>query len=82
MSGFSGIERTIASFTAHCEESTCGCGAFNYECPNCHHEGIDYHLYYEEGSMIDGEAFSFECEKCQNMLRAYFDSLRMQFMVE
>ena len=75
-------KHTIASFTRHCEEPDCGLGTFNYECPICSHEGVDYHLYYEEGSMIDGQVHSFECEKCENRLEAYFNALHFRFMVK
>lgn len=64
------MEKNIGHIIEHCGDPNCSLEYMEFNCPNCGQQGNDYSFdFFETREGIH----TFECEKCNSELKAYFD---------
>lgn len=71
---------TEAYFIDHCEPA-CGLGRFQYECPKCSSIEDDFHIWFKEDEIYEGEIIFFNCENCNHELYVKWDDLEYKVFI-
>ena len=73
--------KTKAYFIPHCDNETCDLGTFQYICPHCNKNVIDYEVWWQQDNILTGTSEFFKCEECYEPLTVEWDDEEGEYFV-
>lgn len=67
--------KEIANFIPHCDNDHCDLGSFQYKCPKCGCNNVDFDMWWKIDELHHGSVIDLNCEFCKEALISYYDEV-------